>query len=100
MRGFARVKLVSFPSDISKAVPLLQFFITFVKWWFQKHFIIRSVFYISKGNLFDVYSYEAFVLSFLFLISFSFGVSGKLCFVILAFPRYLHIFLDRFFANL
>ena len=32
------------------------------------------------------------VLSFLFLISPSFGASGGLCFVILAFPTYLYVY--------
>ena len=57
----------------------------FVHRWFQNrdyHFLIRSVFFVSKGNLFDVYSYVSFVLSLFFHLLFV-GSSGGLRFVIL-----------------
>ena len=39
-----------------------------------------------------VVSNKAFVVSYLFLISPSFGASGGLCFVIMAFPGYFYFF--------
>ena len=39
-------------------------------------------------------AYVTFVSTYLFLISSSFGVSGWLCFVIVAFSRYLHLYLN------
>ena len=37
-------------------------------------------------------SFVAFVLFYLFLVSSLFGASGRLCFMIVAFPGYLHYF--------
>ena len=79
----------SFHTDCSKVVPLLQFF--FVHWWFQRwrHFVIVphvSFFWCFSGFKCGV------VLSLLFLMSHSFGASGKLCFMTVAFPRYLHLY--------
>ena len=47
-----------------------------------------------------VVSYLEFVLSSLFLISPCFGASGRLCFVIVAFPRYLHLYFLCYFVLL
>ena len=58
----------SFPTDHSKEVPLLQFFVC-----------VSAV------------SHVTFVCHYLFLISPSFGRGGRLCFVSIALPGYLHL---------
>ena len=49
---------------------------------------LLQFFYVSAFVL----SYVEFVLYYLFLISPSFGASGGLCFLIVTFPGYLHIY--------
>ena len=61
----------SFPTDRFKVVPLLQLL-----------FICSSVI-----------SYVAFVMSLVVLQSGSFVSSGGMCFVIVAFPGYLHLYI-------
>ena len=49
------------------------------------------VFFVSKDNLFELYSYVGFLLSLFVHRLSSFGASGRLCFASFACPGYLLI---------